>query len=228
MSLLDALEAYQKAKVEKDLANQELYQIRECFEENKVRIDRLEKDFSLEKDARTLADSRHVLALEQQDVLVSNNVCLNRLIENVYSTMNQIEHNQNITNNFQYPSSKRGGIGTKNHTPLEELKKECENFKGDNPKLEYDKKCIFILDLEGVLVFNEFQNECFVPRIFDIPYEVTENISSSKSHNYIIDDQVTCNITGLIPNNYVIEEIIPGTSGHASDQSIEIGGIIWR
>lgn len=33
--------------------------------------------------------------------------------------------------------------------------------------------------------------------------------------------------TSLIPNNCVIEKIAPETTRHTSDQSVEIGGIIW-
>lgn len=76
MSLTDAIEAYQKSKVDKDSAFQELYRIQH-FKKNKSRIDHLEKELDSQKDVRSLVDSSHVLSLEQRDVLVKGNVRLN-------------------------------------------------------------------------------------------------------------------------------------------------------
>lgn len=45
MSLIGAFKAYQKAKVDKDSTYQEPYQIRECFEHKKLKIDRLKNNY---------------------------------------------------------------------------------------------------------------------------------------------------------------------------------------
>lgn len=46
-------------------------------------------------------------------MLVKDNVCLNVLIEKIYYTMDHIEKNKHITNNFHYPWTKGNGLDTK-------------------------------------------------------------------------------------------------------------------
>lgn len=103
--LSDALTSYRTVVDAKDIAGQELYQLRDRYERKKSRIETLERDVMLERDARTVAKNKNnsLLYISQREVIVKDNVRLNSTIVSWHVSLTQIEKCEHATKNFLYP-----------------------------------------------------------------------------------------------------------------------------
>ena len=59
---------YNKALDEKNIASQEMFHVRGCLDNKRLKMAMLEKDLILEKDARMLSETQLEIALNQRDL----------------------------------------------------------------------------------------------------------------------------------------------------------------
>ena len=114
----DILSAFRKTRDEMEACQQELFMLRERFEHKKLKCEKMEHDYLLEKDSRIICENENWVYVNQRDVAREDNHRLNFLAEKLYGSKHTFENNDIIGNTYNSGWSRGEGLGKSNLSHL--------------------------------------------------------------------------------------------------------------
>ena len=114
MTLADVLTDYRASVADRGIVQQELYTLRERFEDKRLKVIKLEKELVLERDCKIVLENEQSVLISQRDVAREDNVRLNVLLDNIYKSKSTFENIDIIGNTYNWGWSKGCALGNEN------------------------------------------------------------------------------------------------------------------
>ena len=92
--------------------------LRERFEQKKLKCERMERDYLLEKDSMIICENENRVYVNQWDVAREDNHRLKFLVEKIYGSKHTFENIDIIGNTYNWGWSKGEGLGKSNISHL--------------------------------------------------------------------------------------------------------------
>lgn len=180
---------YNKALDEKNIASQEMFHVRGRLDNKRLKMEMLEKDLMLEKDARMLSETQLEIALNQRDLAHNEIVHLNLLIEKLFNETEAIENlvnNENVDNTFNW--------GWSNGYPT--ATDSSPRFTPERPYVPPDRKFLFPVndktfpeDIQSHFgTLHDLSNNCVIEEILLEFSTHVDNIDSQTSS--VADEEI--------------------------------------
>ena len=116
LTMKDVLSAFKNTRAEMEACQQELFLLRERFEHKKLKCEKMERDYLLEKDSRIVCENR--VYVNQRDVAREDNHRLNLLVEKLYGSKQTFENIDIIGNTYNWGWCRGEGLGKSNLSHL--------------------------------------------------------------------------------------------------------------
>ena len=110
----EVLSAFRNTRAEMEACQQELFLLRERFEHKKLKYEKMEHDFLLEKDSRIICENENRVYVNQRDVAREDNHRLNLPVEKLYGLKHTFENIDIIGNTYNWGWSKGEDLGKSN------------------------------------------------------------------------------------------------------------------
>lgn len=104
-----------------------------------LRIESLERELVIDKDECIILNEKCGISITKRNISVSDNKHLNAKIDSLNKSIDVLEANEKMTQNFCYPLLKAPGLGNKLPKPIASALTKLQNltFIGDIPNHTY-------------------------------------------------------------------------------------------
>ncbi|KAL4580846.1 hypothetical protein LXL04_017051 [Taraxacum kok-saghyz] len=113
ITMKDVLSAFIQTRDEMEACQQELFLLRERFEQKKLKYEKMERDYLLEKDSRIICENENRVYVNQRNVAREDNQRL-LLVEKLYGSKHTFDNIDIIGNTYNWGWSRGEGLGKSN------------------------------------------------------------------------------------------------------------------